>query len=1004
MANTTDNTNNTNNSSNTSGGYVNDSRTDNISINRTPSKSYDSSSTLDLLVARREVNKQTQQFLDQIKNQQTMINSILKSIEQSNERGNKKLKENAKIFKESMDYALNSGEMSTSQQLDFMTLYAKILEEAGKKYILNENSTKRQVQYGNKLLAQSKEMLQNAKEYKKALEGSTDNLMTRTSKNLEKMRTKFQDVLNTLNINNISNMLSSQSLNNKMSIMNSVRQQFGLDSSGFESFKDNMLSQAQALNSNMGKSLVGSQDVYDAMQRMIDMGITDTSIAQDQLQAMLIGNKFLGQSAESQTLLYKYMKRTGDADLANKWNKTIAGLLDSQLGVSKQQLDAITSLLFSSTDTKSKMGWTEDEINNYNNSAAVLGASLSATFGNEKGKNLLSLYDQLMSTDSSDAIESLQILTGGNYDYIQSLAKAGNTNQSFQMIASAIQGWMNTVQSSGNSLAMAKTYEALNSAGIDTSLFSDFTSVVENFGKLNDNFNIATNDLNTFLASGKSIEDWVSETTDATWEEQIENASSLIIDKLPWSAITQAGNLVFGVYMVEGILGMVGKIYAWISGSSAIKGMSSLFSNFFGNNSTINKSAKNLSKEGTAGKALSGLGAGLTVVGLSAAALAGIANALDSEWQNAQVTDAQNWTEESKGNSGVASAMASNATRSYNSTTGTTSERLGNYFSGSNFAKNFGGTVVNFFTDIGNAISNGNNPTEYNKYQWTRFMRTNSGLFSRDELNDIQAAYAWALISVGQEGVLNQLWKNYNNDSLKSYLLNNTTLERMNSAFTRLSTNDLIPKNKNNEFWNGVVSFDSIPINNSDWSEDQLARWNGTGGADSYYIPTSRRGFYENFNYGMGGDGSGWTSLIHSPWYKVTSMWGNRPNPFGGGSTENHGGMDISAPSGTPIGSATSGTVYTAGWVSGFGNAVYIQGDNGMKYIYGHMVKTPSVKTGQRVTAGQLIGYVGSTGRSTGPHLHFQVGTGWTKSNSVDPVPYLNTGVLYPRKRCYSRC
>ena len=128
----------------------------------------------------------------------------------------------------------------------------------------------------------------------------------------------------------------------------------------------------------------------------------------------------------------------------------------------------------------------------------------------------------------------------------------------------------------------------------------------------------------------------------------------------------------------------------------------------------------------------------------------------------------------------------------------------------------------------------------------------------------------------------------------------------------------------------------------------------------------------------------------------ITSMWGNRPNPFGGGNTENHGGVDIAAPEGTPIGSATSGKVYTAGWVSGFGNAVYIQGDNGKKYIYGHMVRTPVVKSGQTVKAGQVIGYVGSTGRSTGNHLHFQVGNGWTKSQSVDPIPFLNTGVLYP--------
>lgn len=968
---------NTNNGSNQPS-YQNDPRSNNMSINRSPSRGYDPNSTLDLIVARSEVNKQTQQFLDQIKNQQTMINNILKNIEQSNEKGNKRLKDNARVFKETMDYALNRGEMSTEQQLEFMKLYAKILEEAGKKYIANENSTKKQVQYGNQLLEQSREMLQNAKELDKALKSSSDNMFTRMSNSLHEFRTDFQDMLNTLNINSLSNMLTQQGASNRMAVMNAVKQQFGLNNSEFESFKNDLLGQAQTINSNLGKSLIGSQDVYDTMQRMIDIGITDTAVAQDQLQALMLGNKYLGQSTESQTLLYKYIKRTGDADLANKWNKTIAGLLDSQLGVSKQQLDAITSLLFSSTDTKSKMGWTEEEIEQYNTSAAILGTALSSTFGNEKGKNLLSTFDDLMSTDSADAIESLEIMTGGRYDYIQSLAKQGDTLSAFQMLSESIQGWMNTVQSSGNSLAMAKTYGALESAGIDTSFFSDFTGVTSNFDKLTDNFNTATSDLESFLASGKTLEDWISETTDATWEEQMQNAASLFIDKFPWSALNQAGNLVFGVYMVENILSLVGKIFGVLTGGTIINSLSDMMGGFFGKGSTIGKTAANLGTSGTAGKALGTLGLGLAVVGLTAAAIQGIANANRSGMDNA------------------AQAAYEEAGKALEGT-----DAAGNTSLQSAYAVQ---EATNSQTWLGRE---GGNLTSGFSYMWTwmttkdknsRNKALTQWMYESGVLNNVQWAMAWAymLDSIDSLKSFNEATgQNFTRETLKNAMetmgytpsvINTNASKIINAGWKPYIDND----------WNRMETFEIDP---------SLYNYSGQGGVEYYPVPSGRRAYNENYNFGIGGDGDSWTSLIRSPWIKVTSMWGNRPNPFGGGGTEDHGGIDIAAPSGTPIGSAVSGKVYTAGWVNGFGNAVYIQGNNGMNYIYGHMVRTPSVKTGQTVSAGQLIGYVGSTGRSTGPHLHFQVmKNGWYKANSVDPVPYLNTGVLYPRKWNNTRC
>ena len=99
-------------------------------------------------------------------------------------------------------------------------------------------------------------------------------------------------------------------------------------------------------------------------------------------------------------------------------------------------------------------------------------------------------------------------------------------------------------------------------------------------------------------------------------------------------------------------------------------------------------------------------------------------------------------------------------------------------------------------------------------------------------------------------------------------------------------------------------------------------------------------------------------------------------------------GIDIGAPKGTPIYASASGTVLIAraGWNGGYGNMVIVQHPNGTKTLYAHMSKL-GTHTGDQVSQGEIIGYVGSTGRSTGPHIHFEVfgarnpGADWSWAN-----------------------
>lgn len=129
------------------------------------------------------------------------------------------------------------------------------------------------------------------------------------------------------------------------------------------------------------------------------------------------------------------------------------------------------------------------------------------------------------------------------------------------------------------------------------------------------------------------------------------------------------------------------------------------------------------------------------------------------------------------------------------------------------------------------------------------------------------------------------------------------------------------------------------------------------------------------------GGGGGWYRPVPG---RISSGFGPRYHPILHYSRM-HTGLDMSASSGDPIRATASGTVILAGWNGGYGNTIVVNHGGGITSLYAHQSQL-GASVGQKVSAGDVVGYIGSTGLSTGPHLHFEIRVNGVP---VDPLPYL---------------
>lgn len=159
-----------------------------------------------------------------------------------------------------------------------------------------------------------------------------------------------------------------------------------------------------------------------------------------------------------------------------------------------------------------------------------------------------------------------------------------------------------------------------------------------------------------------------------------------------------------------------------------------------------------------------------------------------------------------------------------------------------------------------------------------------------------------------------------------------------------------------------------------EFSKEQAKKngWSSCG--DPNYVEHVLRYYpYGNYTYDVVNTGPGKLGLPIKGMKRgnISSHFGPRTSPGGIGSS-NHQGLDIAFPTGTNVLTCESGTVILGGWNGGYGKCIIIDHGGGLQTLYGHLSKV-AVRTGQKVVRGQYIGNVGSTGNSTGSHLHLGV-------------------------------
>lgn len=920
--------------------------------------------------------KRYKNAINQMKKLAKEQEEIRNSQETSSKELQKSLNESAKLRGKAVD-ELYKKYMQGEEALNDMT---SDQIEARIKYFAN---------ISREIKATAEEINDATKEFDKANKDWKDG----AKESLKDITNAAKDLTNMFNLHSLAQNQWTEKENERLEVISKINSGLGHQLGDGKNAYNRLYDSFTDFNDNVN-NLFSSQDFSQYIQTAVQSGVHNEDLLKRNMEASLMATKYLGMTNETQSSMYKYMKITNNNDTINKYNKTMIALQKEGISVNRDMLNTMIQEDLEVSDVLMAAGLSGETLEQFNSDRTILNAQIQDKYGESTAQQIDSMVNGVIKGLGTDSGRQAMVQMGINPFDIESVLQSGDVNKLYDTVISGVEKMADSWD--GNLLGNMTFFDQLGLNVGDINAARQIGSgSVNNMGEVTDKVkeiakNMTDQETKDYVNKNAAISD--NERT-ANW---LETHSKKFFDS--WDGYAKLAKAAFAVTIGGQII-------------QSISSLGSIFSKLLGKNSIISKgadaSAKFAGGSGTAGKALSILGTGAAVIGLTAATISALGSYFSGKWSESYDNQYSENLEALKGTSNEGNNAVATADT---------------IVSASKSQTWFGEDMTNTYHGLGYGLSKlttkDKNSLNKSLTQWM----SKSGTFKNRD-----AVMTWAMLMdmVGSLDSINELGFNFSRDDIAKYIYDKSedgTIDEfwstMNSVF-KAGWKPYKDNNKGriNNYDEFKSEWENSPYNSDTGIYDKFEKSDGYHKAGLNRVPKDNyrallhkdemvlnqeeaesyrlQKEYEKNNFAgkpeMKGFGIGGSVGNYS--------YGNYPSYAG------HTGIDFNTPIGTPIGSATSGTVVEsldkkgnqANGYASFGRWVVVKSDdNGLYYLYAHL-KERLANKGQHVNAGELIGYSGNNGNvrplptasnpSAGQHLHFQVGTS-PRGGHVNPERY----------------
>lgn len=850
---------------------------------------------------------------------------------------------------------------------------------------------------------------------------------------IDSVEKKARNLANMFNLQSMAQNEFLEKANERYDIINKMNAQLGYGTDQSTRAYNNISQAFTDFNNQMG-SLYNMDDMKQYLRDSSTYGFNTQKLIEENMNSTIIAQKYLGTSSETLDALYKYTRLNNNNETINKYNKTLIALQKEGNGINKDVLDQMIMQNASVESSLAKAGFNNDQLQNLNEATTEMTAQILGTegLGKEAAEAFNEYRNQILENfGSTEGWTQNAILTGM---YTGDLIKQAKNNPE-EFLNTILKAYTDRAGGEGSD-----EFKALIEGEVGNQVSGSAVQgirQIQSYGV--DNLAKATDELREAASqiTSSDTEEYVKENTAISDNQKFINSISTNVENFvgSWDGYNKLATTFFGIAIASNIAQGVSSIVNLVSSIKAAGGiknlLSSTFSKFLGKGSDVVNAATKTGAEvasfskgsGIAGGALKALGAGTAVIGGTAAVMTVLTGIYNSVRKGAYSSN----LEEAKGNLKGTAFEGDSAMEN--------AKAIG--YTDSSENRGFFGNVGAFFANAGqgtwlglNKVFNGSDFVGNNKKYWDTIVTR--GDFAEDDADNLFYAYAFLLDAVNSlksfsdYGVTEQ--------SLKDYLSKEDPNE---VAFTKALAKTMIEE----DHW--VPSGrDGKKATSIDWSKYENTSADGYHKAGLDKVPKDNyrallhknemvlnedeaEEYRHNFEALRGLKKNNNVLLLPSNSTRGIggTIGGVEVGDYNSSYVNGHNGIDLYfSKIGTPVGAAIGGSVITSKDIpadfedgksyhgkdtsgkaySSYGRYVEVRGDDGERYIYAHLNERVA-QAGDRVEAGTLLGYSGTTGNSSGPHLHFEVrGKGNSSANhakyytnyirSANGTPSVGTG------------